>query len=205
MHWAHRLIRGKPDSKIMDEPPSSETPPAPRSERDAPHEITLTPSAPSVTNPGACNCTCHANTEVDLDIRLGHMLQPILDQQRAFFEERVEKATQEAEAATASAIDASERAEKAEAKFQESASEQSHLQEEVNNLEKDLAREKTKAAKSTTLAKAMTKSFQDEKQLSAGLMENNSVLTAKLEAGLRQHRNRKRRLQTWRSRFVICI
>jgi hypothetical protein len=35
------------------------------------------------------------------------MLQPILDQQRAFFEERVEKATQEAEAATASAIDAS--------------------------------------------------------------------------------------------------
>jgi hypothetical protein len=40
----------------------------------------------------------------------------------------------------------------------------------------------------------MTKSFQDEKQLSAGLMENNSVLTAKLEAAAKAAQEQKEKI-----------
>jgi len=114
--------------------------------------------------------------EEDIEMRLGHMLQPILDQQRAYFEEQVTKANNEAEAAIKAEKRASALANSASAALEELTDSNAQLREENQSLSKDLAREKIKAEKSTVLAKSMTKAFQEEKKLSEGLMENNTRL-----------------------------
>ena len=115
-------------------------------------------------------------TEGDIEMRLGHMLQPILDQQRAYFEEQVAQANQKAEAAVKAENRALALANTSSLALEELTHAANELRQENQALSKDLAREKTKAEKSTVLAKSMTKAFQEEKKLSEGLMENNTRL-----------------------------
>jgi len=114
--------------------------------------------------------------ERDIEMRLGHMLQPILDQQRAYFEEQVNKANQEAAASAKAEKRASALADSASLALDELTQSATQLRDENQSLSKDLTRERTKAEKSTVLAKSMTKAFQEEKKLSEGLMENNTRL-----------------------------
>ncbi|KAH7342968.1 hypothetical protein BKA65DRAFT_458325 [Rhexocercosporidium sp. MPI-PUGE-AT-0058] len=170
--WVHRLIRGKGDSKVIE--------------------------LPSRGPMGAG----HVNEEEDmvprekLD-RIGmeytHLLTSQLESQRVYFEELVGKAVAKASAASSAAASASSRADEALAQLATLSLENKKLKEEtITNLEKDLAREKRKAEKSSEVARAFGKSLMEEKKVSEGLMERIGHVNGRLEA-LQEEMGRVRR------------
>lgn len=101
-----------------------------------------------------------------------HLLTSQLDSQRVYFEELVNKAVSKASAASAAAASASSQAAEALEKLHTLSLEHAHLKNEViPSLERDLEREKTKAAKSAEVARGFGRSLMEEKKVSEGLME----------------------------------
>ncbi|KAH6723939.1 hypothetical protein BKA61DRAFT_638572 [Leptodontidium sp. MPI-SDFR-AT-0119] len=163
--WVHRLIRGKGDSKVIELPSRGHT--------------------------GGAG-TGHVNEEEDmvprekLD-RIGmeytHLLTSQLESQRVYFEELVGKAVAKASAASAAAASASSRADEALNQLSTLSLENKKLKEEtIANLEKELAREKRKAEKSSEVARAFGKSLTEEKKVSEGLMERIGHVNRRMEA-----------------------
>ncbi|KAG4442662.1 hypothetical protein IFR05_001847 [Cadophora sp. M221] len=163
--WVHRLIRGKGDSKVIE--------------------------LPSRSHMGGAGAG-HPNEEEDmvprekLD-RIGmeytHLLTSQLESQRVYFEELVGKAVAKASAASSAAVSASSRADEALNQLSALTLENKKMKEEIiTNLEKDLAREKRKAEKSSEVARAFGKSLMEEKKVSEGLMERIGHVNKRMEA-----------------------
>jgi BRCA1-associated protein len=101
-----------------------------------------------------------------------HLLTSQLESQRIYFEEVLKKAVDKASASSKSAEKAAATAEDALSQLNLLSMEQKKLRDElIPSLERERDRMASKAEKSSELARAMTKSFQEEKQVSKGLME----------------------------------
>ncbi|KAK3995880.1 hypothetical protein QBC44DRAFT_259286 [Cladorrhinum sp. PSN332] len=152
--WVHRLIRDKGDGKVMELPSSNES----NSQRAA-------GGAPSE------DLVPRAKLE-NIGMEYTHLLTSQLESQRAYFEEIVNKAADKAAKAAAAAESASAQAQAALKELAELREEHRVLKEEtVPALEREVAREKNRANKSTELARNLSKAVQEEKQVTAGLME----------------------------------
>lgn len=152
--WVHRLIRDKGDSKVIELPASSRQG---LGNRQGGHEDMDMVPREKLENIG---------TEYT------HLLTSQLDSQRVYFEELVNKAVSKASAASAAAASASSQAAEALEKLHTLSLEHAHLKNEViPSLERDLEREKTKAAKSAEVARGFGRSLMEEKKVSEGLME----------------------------------
>lgn len=156
--WVHRLIRDKGDGKVV-ELPSSSRPMGfgggggGRGERSG--DVEMVPRE-KLENIG---------------MEYTHLLTSQLESQRVYFEELVGKAVSKASAAASAAAVANSRAEEALSKLQLLELENMKLKNEtLPNLEKDLARERKKAEKSSDLARQFSKNLMEEKKVSEGLM-----------------------------------
>ena len=116
-----------------------------------------------------------------------HLLTSQLESQRVYFEELVGKAVAKASAASSAANAASSRADEVIVRLNELQIQHTYLKDEVViGLEKDLAREKKRADKSSELARGFGKSLTEEKEVNAGLMKridhvNASILSMSKE------------------------
>ncbi|KAK4232472.1 ubiquitin-related domain-containing protein [Podospora fimiseda] len=152
--WVHRLIRNKGDGKVMELPSSNNS----NSQR-------ATAGAPSD------DLVPRAKLE-NLGKEYTYLLTSQLESQRAYFEEIVNKAVDKAAKAAAAAESASAQAQAALEELVGLREEHRVLKEEtVPALEREVAREKSRASKSTELARNLSKAVQEEKQVTAGLME----------------------------------
>lgn len=160
--WVHRLIRDKGDGKVFEFPsnesPSSRRPPHPDGEGGG---------------GGAEDEDVVPRAKLDrIGIEYTHLLTSQLESQRVYFEEMVNKAVDKASKATHAAEAAGAQADKALRELLRLEAEHRTLRgETVPVLEKDLAREHARAAKSTELARSLGKALQEEKQVSEGLMK----------------------------------
>ncbi|KAI0541934.1 Zn-finger in ubiquitin-hydrolase [Xylaria digitata] len=147
--WVHRLIRDKGDGKLVDLPGHQEM-------RGRNQDEDVVPRA-----------------KLDNIAReYTHLLTSQLESQRLYFEEMLSKAVDKAEKASKIAERAVVQASDAQRELHEVKAEQQKMQTEViPSLEKDLERERTRAGKSTDLARNLGKSFQEEKKVSEGLMK----------------------------------
>jgi BRCA1-associated protein len=153
--WVHRLIRDKGDSKVIELPTSSRRPGL----GDAAPDYDEMEMVPREKLEG-------------IGMEYSHLLTSQLESQRVYFEELVSRAVSKASAASSSAAGASARADEAIAALAELKIERARLRDEVVvGLEKELAREKKKAEKSSDVARGFGKSLMEEKKVSEGLME----------------------------------
>ncbi|KAI1871359.1 uncharacterized protein JN550_004804 [Neoarthrinium moseri] len=159
--WVHRLIRNKGDGKVVELPGHLD------SRRRHDQDDDVVPRAKLDT----------------IGMEYTHLLASQLESQRVYFEEMLSKAADKA--ATASTA-----AEKAAAQASEALRQLRSLREEHNvlkndtipALEKDVARERTRATKSTELARNLGKSLQEEKKVSEGLMKRIEHVNKELES-----------------------
>ncbi|KAL2136098.1 hypothetical protein VTI74DRAFT_5504 [Chaetomium olivicolor] len=111
-----------------------------------------------------------------------HLLTSQLESQRIYFEEMVAKAADKAAKASAAAESASAQAAEALKQLAILKEEYRLLKDEtVPSLERDLAREKNRAAKSAELARNLGKALQEEKEVSAGLMKRIEHMKGEME------------------------
>ncbi|KAI0421612.1 Zn-finger in ubiquitin-hydrolase [Xylaria grammica] len=147
--WVHRLIRDKGDGKLVDLPGHQEM--GGRNQDD--------------------DVVPRAKLE-NIAMEYTHLLTSQLESQRLYFEEMLSKAVDKATKASTMAERASVQASDAHRELREVKAEQHTLRTEViPSLEKDLERERTRAGKSTDLARNLGKSLQEEKKVSEGLMK----------------------------------
>jgi BRCA1-associated protein len=156
--WVHRLIQTKGDGKLV-ELPSNSRPSngfgGSREDREG-DEVEMVPRV-KLENIG---------------MEYTSLLTSQLESQRAYYEDIVKKAVSKASAAAKSAEAAAAKAEEAVSALKQLTIEHSRLRDEVvPNLEKEMERMRIKAEKSGELARAMTKSWQEEKKVGEGLME----------------------------------
>ncbi|KAI1337037.1 hypothetical protein F5Y15DRAFT_408313 [Xylariaceae sp. FL0016] len=101
-----------------------------------------------------------------------HLLTSQLESQRIYFEEMLSKAADKAASASAAAEKAAVQASGALHELGRLKEEQRQLRNDIiPTLEKDVERERTRANKSTDLARGFSKSLQEEKKVSEGLMK----------------------------------
>jgi BRCA1-associated protein len=150
--WVHRLIRDKGDGKVVELPSHT-----PHHDRQA----------------GAAQEDVVPRAKLDsIGMEYTHLLTSQLESQRIYFEEMVNKAADKAAKASAAAEAASAQAGEALAQLAALREEHRALKDEtVPSLERELAREKARAAKSAELARSLGKALQEEKEVSAGLMK----------------------------------
>ncbi|TGJ81366.1 hypothetical protein E0Z10_g7397 [Xylaria hypoxylon] len=147
--WVHRLIRDKGDGKLVDLPGHQEM-----GGRNLDEDVV--PRAKLET----------------IAMEYTHLLTSQLESQRLYFEEMLSKAVDKATKASTMAERAMVQASDAQRELREIKVEQQKMRTEViPSLEKDLERERTRAGKSTDLARNLGKSFQEEKKVSEGLMK----------------------------------
>lgn len=156
--WVHRLIRDKGDGKVVELPrnTSNDRQAGDGGGRDGPGQEDVVPRA-----------------KFDrIGMEYTHLLTSQLESQRIYFEEMVNKAADKAAKAAAAAESASARASEALEQLTALREEHRILKEEtVPSLERELAREKNRAAKSAELARNMGKALQEEREVTAGLMK----------------------------------
>ena len=110
------------------------------------------------------------------------MLTSQLESQRIYFEEQVAKTVDKAARSAKAAEEAAEKAQIAWTQLKEMSLEHGKMRNEIiPSLERDRDRMANKAEKSNELARSMTKSFQEEKQVSKGLMDRIKHLEDALE------------------------
>lgn len=110
------------------------------------------------------------------------MLTSQLESQRMYFEEQVARAAEKAARGATAAEEAATTARDAVEVLREMTLEHRKMRDEIiPDLERDRDRVRTKAEKSNELARSMTKAFQEEKQVSQGLMERIKHLDVALE------------------------
>ena len=150
--WVHRLIRDKGDGKVVELPRNN-------------------------TNDRQSGGTAQEDVvpRAKLDnigMEYTHLLTSQLESQRVYFEEMVNKAADKAAKASAAAESASAQVTEALKQLSVLRAEHRVLKDEtVPSLEREVAREKNRAAKSADLARSMGKALQEEKEVSAGLMK----------------------------------
>lgn len=144
--WVHRLIRAKGDGQVVELPSHNS---------GGPSREDLVPSA----------------KVEDVALEYTRMFTSQLDSQRVYFEEMVAQAADKAQKASLAAEKAEARATAAEEGMRAAGEELKQLKTDVASLERDLARERTRATKATELARSMGKELQDEKQMSKGLTD----------------------------------
>ncbi|KAI0022904.1 hypothetical protein F4780DRAFT_144976 [Xylariomycetidae sp. FL0641] len=160
--WVHRLIRDKGDGKLVELPGHQEGPTGPaRNEADD-----VVPRA-----------------KLDsIGMEYTHLLASQLESQRVYFEEMLAKAADKAAQASAAAEAAVSRASEALKESRALREEQERLRKDtIPSLEKDMERERTRATKSTDLARGLSKSLQEEKGVSEGLMKRIEHINKELE------------------------
>ncbi|KAH8666689.1 hypothetical protein BX600DRAFT_511596 [Xylariales sp. PMI_506] len=159
--WVHRLIRDKGDGKVVEVPGHHNT-----SQYRHRADEDVVPRA-----------------KLDsIGMEYTHLLTSQLESQRVYFEEMLSKAADKAAKASAAA-------EKAAAKATEALEElralkdnhQAMANDTIPSLEKDLARERGRATKSTDLARNLSKNLQEEKKVSEGLMKRVEHVNKELE------------------------
>jgi BRCA1-associated protein len=161
--WVHRLIREKGDSKVIELPSSRSGLGQGRAE----HGEDMVPREKLER----------------IGMEYTHLLTSQLESQRVYFEELVGKAVAKASAASSAAAMASNRADEAISQLNELKLAHTRLKDEVVvGLEKDLAREKRKAEKSSELARGFGKSLTEEKEVNAGLMKRIDHINTSMQA-----------------------
>lgn len=146
--WVHRLISTKGDGKVVELPGA-------RPHDDDDDGVEMVP---------------RSKLE-GMGMEYTQLLISQLESQRIYFEEQVKKAVDKATTASTSAeAAATESAQKKEEMLRLSF-EMEVLQRERDALEKERDRLKIRADKSAEIARRMTMSFQEEKQVGKGLME----------------------------------
>lgn len=170
--WVHRLIRDKGDGKVVELPSNNNTRRRPRSGHGS--------------DDGGYTGDEDVVPRAKLD-RIGmeytHLLTSQLESQRVYFEEMVNKAADKAAKAVTVAETASAQAQEAMKELSALRAEHRALREEaIPSLERELGRERTKAGKSTELARSLGKALQEEKKVGEGLMERIGHVNRELEA-----------------------
>lgn len=152
--WVHRLIRDKGDGKVVELPSASRG--SGLGSRGSHGDMDMVP---------------REKLEA-IGMEYTHLLTSQLESQRVYFEDLVSKAVAKASAASSAATLATSQAEEAVGKLAELEISHKHLRDEiVVGLERDLAREKKRAEKSSEVARGLGKSLMEEKKVSEGLME----------------------------------
>ncbi|KAH8903197.1 zf-UBP-domain-containing protein [Coniochaeta sp. PMI_546] len=161
--WVHRLIRDKGDGKVV-ELPRDERPTG--GNRQSGEDGDVVPRA-----------------KLDsIGMEYTHLLTSQLESQRVYFEEMVSKAADKAAKAAAAAEGAEKAARDALSQLSVLREEHRQLKEEtVPALEKELARERARANKSTELARNLGRSLQEEKKVGEGLMERIGHVNKEME------------------------
>ncbi|KAG9231044.1 BRCA1-associated protein 2-domain-containing protein [Amylocarpus encephaloides] len=183
--WVHRLIRDKGDGKVVELPSCSRVDHYGGGQEREHEDMDLVPREKLER----------------IGIEYTHLLTSQLESQRVYFEELVSKAASKASAASSSATLAATRTEEALARLQILESENNKLKNEIiSNLEKDLAREKKKAERSSEIARGFGKSLTEEKKVSEGLMGriehvNKSMVEVSRELGAVKGENEELREQ----------
>lgn len=149
--WVHRLIRDKGDGKVVE--PSG---------RNSQHREEGEDDGEVVPR---------AKLE-SIGLEYTRLIASQLETQRAYYEEKLSKAAEKASMASAMAESAASQASKTLEKMSLLDDKYNALaRETIPQLERDLAREKTKAIKSQDLARSMGKSVQEEKKINEGLLK----------------------------------
>ncbi|RYO73639.1 hypothetical protein DL764_010417 [Monosporascus ibericus] len=160
--WVHRLIRDKGDGKVVELPGHCDSGREVRDDDVVPRE------------------------KLDsIGMEYTHLLTSQLESQRVYFEEMLSKAADKAAKASAAAESASAQAAQALEELRALREEQARLRTDtIPSLERDLERERARAAKSTELARGLGRSLQEEKKVSEGLLRRVEHVNGELE-GLR--------------------
>jgi BRCA1-associated protein len=162
--WVHRLIRDKGDDKIMELPPRGHG--RGSDESNGTEEMDLVPR----------------EKLEGIGMEYTHLLTSQLESQRVYFEDLVSKAAAKASAASSSAAAASAQTAAAQTRLSALEAENQKLRDEVIvNLEKELAREKKKAERSSEIARGFGNSLREEKKVSEGLMDRIEFLNRGME------------------------
>ncbi|KAI5866222.1 zf-UBP-domain-containing protein [Durotheca rogersii] len=158
--WVHRLIRDKGDGKVV-ELPGRQAGPGDHEDQDVVPRAKLE----------------------SIGMEYTHLLSSQLESQRVYFEEMLSKAADKAAKASAAAETAAAQASQALEELRALREEHRQLRTHtVPSLERDLERERNRAAKSTELARGLGKSLQEEKKVSEGLMERIEHVNKELES-----------------------
>jgi BRCA1-associated protein len=147
--WVHRLIRDKGDGKVVELPG--------RSDRRGNYEDEDVVPRAKLENIG---------------LEYTHLITSQLESQRAYYEEMLKKAVDKASKASFAAESTAAQASQAMEKLSLLDDKYTQLSSQmIPQLEKDVERERNKAAKSETLARSLGKSLQEEKRVNEGLMK----------------------------------
>lgn len=162
--WVHRLIREKGEGKVVELPSRGRQ--SGGGENSTAQDEDVVPRA-KLDNIG---------------LEYTNLLNTQLETQRIYFEEKLSKLADKAAKSAAIAESAAAEAKEATRQSVLMQAEIKKLKEEiVPGLEKDLARERQRANKSTDLARSLGKSLQEEKVVSKGLMERVAHVNKELE------------------------
>lgn len=163
--WVHRLIRDKGDGKVV-ELPSRDTRGRPVGENSADAQEDVVPRA-KLDNIG---------------LEYTNLMNTQLETQRVYFEEKLSKLADKAAKSASLAEAAAAEAKEATRQSTIMMGEIRQLKDEtIPALEKDLARERARANKSTELARNLGRSLQEEKEVSKGLMERVAHVNKEVE------------------------
>ncbi|KAI0011532.1 hypothetical protein F4779DRAFT_573121 [Xylariaceae sp. FL0662B] len=162
--WVHRLIRDKGDGKVVELP--GQRPAGHGGGGDHEEDRDVVPRA-----------------KLDsIGFEYTHLLTSQLESQRVYFEEMLSKAADKAAKASVAAEAAASQASEATRALRALREEHHQLRTDtIPSLEKDVARERARAAKSTELARGLGKSLQEEKKVSEGLLRRVEHVNRELE------------------------
>ncbi|KAK3937849.1 putative polyubiquitin protein [Diplogelasinospora grovesii] len=182
--WVHRLIRDKGDGKIVELPSGTTTNTSSRRRRRRNGNTSTDQNGEDEDEDEEEEEDVVPRAKLDnIGLEYTHLMTSQLESQRIYFEEMVNKAADKAAKAAAAAESAGAQAQKALQELATLREDHRVLKgETVPQLERDLAREKSRVSKSTELARNLSKSLQEEKQLSKGLMERIEYLNKESEA-----------------------
>ncbi|KAI0133608.1 hypothetical protein BJ170DRAFT_699562 [Xylariales sp. AK1849] len=160
--WVHRLIRDKGDGKVVELPGHHHNHHGQRREDED-----VVPRA-----------------KLDsIGMEYTHLLISQLESQRVYFDEKLSKAADKAAKASAAAESAATQASQALRELQSLRADHHVLSTDtIPSLEKDLARERARATKSTDLARNLGKNLQEEKKVSEGLMRRIEHVNKEVES-----------------------
>lgn len=166
--WVHRLIRDKGDGKVVELPG--------RSHHDHRDQQRLEDE----------DVVPRAKLE-SIGLEYTHLITSQLESQRAYYEEMIKKVVDKASKATSTAEAAAAEASQATQKLSLLSEKYDTLTKEtIPQLERDIEREKKRAAKSQELARNLGKSTQEEKRINEGLMKRIEHLSTDNEAVRKQ-------------------
>lgn len=165
--YVHRLIQNKADGKLVDLPASSLT-----------HARNSNLISNSMT--GYAADTVPREKLDNMGIEYAYLLTSQLENQRAYFEEQVERAADKAAKAVSSADEAARAASALAAQLSTLQIQYQEARASIQSLEKESARNATRAATAHELARKMTKQYQEEKTINEALMTRISFLESKV-------------------------